>query len=428
MYVIRAQQALTMPQTSDELTQFDPRGELQSRDDRLVGLITDAAIVIDGETIKWVGPWEERPPEARADDIDVLRTKVAMPGWIDCHTHAVFAGERSDEFMGRNAGKEYVEILEAGGGILNTVDAVRQASTKELEESLIRRSLESIRQGVTTLEVKSGYGLTTSDEIKSLKAVRGADAEVPCELVPCFLGAHAVPREYSDRRQKYIDLVCEEMIPRVAQQELAQYCDVFCDRGAFSAEEAKRILETGRDHGLIARLHADEITDAGAAMLAAEIGAASADHLEHTGEEAIAAMADAGVVAVLMPAVNLFLGTLDELAPARSLLNAGCEVALATDFNPGSAMTQDLGTILMLGCTLYGLTPGEALRSITLGAAKALRRRDIGALEAGTRADVACFDVPHYRYLPYHFGQSHAEAVIYRGDFAYWTDAIALEE
>lgn len=430
MFVIRARQALTMPPQSDELTTYAVDGDLQERDDRLVGLIEDAAIVVDDEKeiIKWVGKFDERPDEARGDDVDVFETDVAMPGWIDCHTHAVFAGERSDEFMWRNAGKPYVEILEAGGGILNTVDALRQASTEELATGLMRRAYLSVRQGVTTLEVKSGYGLTTSDEIKSLRAVAAVQDEVPCELVPCFLGAHAIPRKYRDDRQAYIDLVCREMIPQVAKQNLAGYCDVFCDRGAFTADEAEKILKVGQEHGLIPRIHADEITDAGAAMVAAKIGAASADHLEHTGDEAIAAMAEAGVVGVLMPAVNLFLGTLDHLAPARKLLDAGCEIALATDFNPGSAMTQDLGAILMLGCTLYKLTPGESLRSITAGAAKALRRDDIGGLRAGARADIACFGVPHYRYLPYHFGQSHAEAVIYRGNFVYWTEEAEVED
>ena len=429
MFVIRAKQALTMPADSSELSSYDAQGDLQGRDDKLVGLVEDAAIVVDeeDETIRWVGPWDERPEGARDPEGGVLHTDVAMPGWIDCHTHAVFAGERSDEFMWRNAGREYVEILESGGGILNTVDALRQASTAELQLRLIQRVFQSVRQGVTTLEVKSGYGLTTTDEIKSLRAVAGAQEEVPCELVPCFLGAHAVPRNFADRREDYVDLVCQEMIPAVAEAGLANYCDVFCDRGAFTAEEAERILEAGKEHDLIPRIHADEITDAGAAAVAARVGAASADHLEHTNEEGIAAMARAGVVGVLMPAVNLFLGTLDDLAPARKLLNADCEVALATDFNPGSAMTQDLGTILTLGCTLYKLTPGEALRSITAGAAKALRRDDIGGLRAGARADIACFGVPHYRYIPYHFGQSHAEAVIYRGNVVYWTEEADVE-
>lgn len=429
MYVIRAKQALTMPGHCPQLRHYDADGDLVGRDDALVGLIEDAAIVVDedDETIAWVGPWGQRPQMAKAPDGGIFHTDLAMPGWIDCHTHAVFAGERSEEFMLRNAGRQYVEILEAGGGILNTVDALRQASTAELEKSLVERALFAVRQGITTLEVKSGYGLTTSDELKSLKAVAAAQEAVPCELVPCFLGAHAVPRNFADRRQDYVDLVCEEMIPAVADAELAGYCDVFCDRGAFDADEAQRILEAGKAQGMIPRIHADEITDASAAQVAANVGAASADHLEHTNDAGIAAMADAGVVGVLMPAVNLFLGTTDELAPARKLLAAGAEVALATDFNPGSAMTQDLGTILTLGCTLYKLTPGEALRAITAGAAKALRRDDLGRLAKGARADIACFSVPHYRYLPYHFGQSHTEAVIYRGNLVYWTDEADIE-
>lgn len=425
-YVIRATQLLTMPQDVAQLSQYGDGGE--ERDNAIVGLIEDGCVLVEDETIAWVGPWEERPKAARRGDVDVFETAVAMPGWIDCHTHAVFAGERSQEFAWRNAGKPYVEVLEEGGGILTTVEAVRRASAQELTDTLVRRAFLSVRQGVTTLEVKSGYGLTTADEIKSLKAVQRAQKEVPCELVGCFLGAHAVPAEYRDRREAYIDLVCEEMIPQVAKGGYAAYCDVFCDRGAFSAEEAERILRCGQEHGLAARIHADEITDAGAAMVAAKVGASSADHLEFVNEEGIKAMAKAGVVGVLMPAVNLFLGTIDHLAPARALLEAGCEVALATDFNPGSAMTQDLGTILMLGCTLYKLTPGEALRSITAGAAKALKRTDIGGLRAGARADVACFDVPHYRYLTYHFGQTHTEAVIYRGNFVYWTEEADVEE
>ncbi|WP_158542415.1 imidazolonepropionase [Lujinxingia litoralis] len=425
-YIIRAQQLLTMPQDAAELASYGDGGE--ERDNSIVGLIEDGCVVVDGEKIAWVGRWDERPAKVRRDGVDVFETAVAMPGWIDCHTHAVFAGERSREFAWRNAGKPYVEILEEGGGILNTVDAVREASGQALAEELIRRAFLSVRQGVTTLEVKSGYGLTTADEIKSLKAVQRAQKDVPCELVGCFLGAHAVPREYRERREAYVELVCEEMIPQVARGGYAAYCDVFCDRGAFSAEEAERILRCGQEHGMVARIHADEITDAGGALVAAKVGASSADHLEFVSQEGIEAMAEAGVVGVLMPAVNLFLGTIDHLAPARSLLDAGCEVALATDFNPGSAMTQDLGTILMLGCTLYKLTPGEALRSITAGAAKALRREDIGSIRAGARADVACFDVPHYRYLTYHFGQTHAEAVIYRGNFVYWTEEADVEE
>jgi imidazolonepropionase len=354
-----------------------------------------------------------------------MQTGVLTPGWVECHTHSVFAGHRADEFMLRNAGRPYVEILEAGGGILNTATRLRETSQDELAQLLMQRTLDFVKRGVTTLEVKSGYGLTTKHELKSLRAVADVNKDAPCELVGTFLGAHAIPAEYKDRREAYVDLVCNEMIPKVAAEKLAQYCDVFCDRGAFTVEEARRVLEAGKEHGLIPRIHADELTNAGAAMLAAEVGCASADHLEFTPDDAIAAMAKANVVAVLMPAVNLFLGTTDHLARARDILNAGCEVALSTDFNPGSAMTQDIAMMTTLACTLYKMTPGEALRAVTIGAAKALRRDDIGRLRVGARANLALFDVPSYKVIPYHFGSNHVEAVIYDGEFVYWTESEA---
>ena len=418
-YVVRAKQLLAMPEAPEELSAYDPDTDLEARDSALLGIVHDGALVVRDGTIEWIGPWSDRPD---IDGLPVMETSVCTPGWIDCHTHAVFAGHRSAEFALRNAGRPYVEILEAGGGILNTVDAVRQSSTNDLAESLIGRVFDSIRRGVTTLEVKSGYGLTTADERKLLVAVKKAQPEVPCELVPCFLGAHAIPREFRDDRQGYVDLVCDEMIPSIAEEGLADYCDVFCDRGAFTVEESRRVLETGKKHGMIPRIHADELTDAGAAMLAAEVGASSADHLEFTPPDAIDAMAKAGVVAVIMPAVNLFLGTTHEAAPARALLAAGCEVAVATDFNPGSAMTQDIGLMTTLACTIHKLTPGESLRGVTIAAAKALRRDDIGRLRVGLTANLAMFDVPDYRSIPYHFGENHVEGVVYDGEFVYWTE------
>ena len=421
-FLVHAGQALTMPDGVDSLRAYDPQGDLEARDAEIVGLVEDACVLVERGKLSWIGRWDERPDRARRE-LPTMQTGVVTPGWIDCHTHAVFAGERSAEFALRNAGRPYVEILEAGGGILNTVDATRQASQQQLADALTTRVLDFVRRGVTTLEIKSGYGLSTKHELKSLRAIRDVvQAEVPCELVACFLGAHAIPRDYRDRRQDYVDLVCEQMIPKVAEEGLAAYCDVFCDRGAFTVEEARRVLEAGKAHGLIPRIHADELTDAGAARLAAEVGAASADHLEYTSDDALEAMAAADVTAVLMPAVNLFLGTIDHAAPARKLLAAGCEVAIATDFNPGSAMTQDLGLMTTLACTIYKMTPGEALRAVTLGAAKALRRDDIGRLRVGQRANLAMFDVPHYRYIPYHFGESHVEGVVQNGEFVYWTE------
>lgn len=422
--LIHGKHLLTMPESPDALSQYAAHtGDLASRDAEITGLIEDGAVLVEDGKITWFGEFRRRPKRAKKEDVLVFETGTITPGWIDCHTHAVFAGHRADEFMLRNAGRPYVEILEAGGGILNTVDAVRDASTDELASALIRDTFEFIRRGVTTLEVKSGYGLTTQDERKQLRAIEEARAEVPCELVSCFLGAHAIPREYRDDRDAYVDLVCKEMIPMVASEKLATHCDVFCDRGAFTVEEARRVLETGREYGLTPRIHADEIQDIGAVKMATEVGCTSADHLEHTKRDALEAMASANVTGVLMPAVNLFLGTTSELAPARELLNVGGEVALATDYNPGSAMTYDLGWMLTLGCTLYKLTPGEALRAVTIGAAKALGRQDLGRIREGATANLTMLDVPSPSYIPYHAGANHVEGVIWQGNFVYWTES-----
>lgn len=427
-YFIHARQLLTMPEEVASLRAYDPQAPvdaLEAREREIVGAIDDAGIsVVDGEIV-WFGPWAQRPENT--DHVPVFEADLVTPGWVDCHTHTVFAGERADEFVMRNAGKPYVEILEAGGGILNSVEHLRQASTRELADALVKRVFESVQFGVTALEIKSGYGLTVPDELKSLKAIKmAAEQDLPCELIPCFMGAHAVPHEYRDRPDAYVDLVCNEMIPQVAEQKLAGYCDVFCDRGAFTVPQARRVLEAGQKHGLIARIHADELSDAGAARLAADIGAASADHLEFTPDSAIKAMAEAGVVGVLMPAVNLFLGTTAHLAPARKLLNAGCEVALASNFNPGSSMTQHLGVILSLACTLYKMTPAEALRAVTIGGARALRRDDIGRIRCGQRANLTLLAAPSMSYVPYHLGSNHVAGVIQDGQFAYWTEQVAI--
>lgn len=421
-FVVRAAQALTMPEHAPELPHYDAE-HLDERDAKILGLIPDACIFVQKGRIAFVGPWEQRPDAARKKGMPLMETGVVTPGWVECHTHSVFAGHRADEFMLRNAGRPYVEILEAGGGILNTAARLRETPQEELAQTLMLRTLDFLKRGVTTLEVKSGYGLTLEDELKSLRAVRDVNEDAPCELVGCFLGAHAIPAEFRDNRDAYVDLVCNEMIPAVAKEKLAAYCDVFCDRGAFTVDEARRILQTGQKHGLIPRIHADELTNAGAAMLAAEIGCSSADHLEFTPDDAIEAMAKAGVVAVLMPAVNLFLGTTGHMARARHILNAGCEVALSTDFNPGSAMTQDIALMTTLACTLYKMTPGEALRGVTVGAAKALKRNDIGRIAVGLRANLALFAVPSYKVIPYHFGGNHIEAVIQDGEFVYWTES-----
>ncbi len=414
---INANLLLTMPRDSDALAHYDP-SRIADRDYEITGAIEDATLVVVNGDIIYAGPSSDAPKSKGPS----FSTDICMPGWIDCHTHTVFAGDRAEEFVLRNAGRPYAEILESGGGILNTVDAVRQTSKKVLSQTLYDRVLESVRNGVTHLEIKSGYGLSVAEEGKLLKAIQSISEDVPCELIPCFLGAHAIPRNFKDDREKYISIVIEEMIPQFAEQDLAGYCDVFCDRGAFTSEESLRILKAGKKAGMIPRIHADELSNAGGAAVAVEVGASSADHLEFTPPEMFAELAKADVAAVLMPAVNLFLGTTNALPDARGLLNAGCEVAVATDFNPGSAMTQNLPLMLSLACTLYKMTPGEVLRSVTVGAAKALGRSDIGSLEVGARANLTLLSGRTMANIPYHFGTSHLDAVIYNGEFVYWTN------
>jgi imidazolonepropionase len=427
-FAVHAKQLLTMPDEAPALREYDPSSDLATRDASLVGLIEDAGILVKHGKITWIGPWSQRPKDTKRPGFPIMDTGVATPGWVECHTHAVFAGSRAAEFRLRNAGKPYVEILEAGGGILNTVAATRHASLKELADSLVPRVYDFVRRGVTSLEIKSGYGLSLQDELKQLQAIHLISPEVPCELIPCLLAAHAIPPEYKDKREKYVDLICQEIIPATASQKLAAYCDVFCDRGAFTTQEARRILQTAIDHHLIPRIHADEIAPIGATDLAIELRCASADHLEHTPAHLFPLMAQANVVGVLMPMVNLFLHTTRQLADARQMLNQGMEIALSTDMNPGSAMTQDIGLMTSLGCLLYKLTPGEALRAVTLGAARALRRPDLGRLRVGQEANITMFDATSFDEIPYRVGSHLVEGVVSRGEFVYWTDADTVDE
>ena len=430
--LIRARQLLTMnpPEGADPIREAPPADDLEAlraRDAALVGLIEDGAVSVEGDRIGWVGRWEERPQRLRREDVREVEVECVTPGWIDAHTHTVFAGWRQDEFTLRNLGADYLAILEAGGGILQSVSAVHRSSTRALTDALIERCFEATRLGVTTLEVKSGYGLGLDDELKQLKAIERARGEVLVDLQATFLGAHAIPLKYRDDRAGYVSLVCDVMIPAVAERGLARYCDVFCDRGAFTAEEATRILEVGLEHGLIPRIHADELTAAGAAEVAIAVGAASADHLEHVSEATIAGMAEAGVAAVLLPGVNLMMNH-RPLAPARRLLEAGVEVALATDFNPGSSSTQDIGLVLTLGCAMLRMTPGEALRAVTRSAASALRLEDRGVLEVGRRADLTVLAVDDYWKVPYIAGRSHVDGVINAGELVYWRSAEEVDE
>lgn len=272
-----------------------------------------------------------------------------------------------------------------------------------------------LSKGVTTLEAKSGYGLSLRDEVKILQVMKALQESHPIEIVPTFLGAHTIPREFRDARARYIDLVIEEMIPGIAQEGLAEFCDVFCEEKAFTLEESKKILDRGKRYGLKPKIHADQLSPGGGAELAAEIGAFSADHLEYVSREGIKKMAEKGVTAVLLPGASFFL-SMKRYPPAREMIEEGVAVSLATDLNPGSSMTESLPLIMTMGCTMFKMSPKEVIQGTTIHAARSMgRQREIGSLEAGKQADLLLLDIPNYRYLPYHFGVDHAELVIKKG-------------
>jgi imidazolonepropionase len=379
--------------------------------------LTNGSLLIRDGIVSWAGPAAEMP-SVTEDERDVTwidaRGKVVLPGFIDSHTHLLFAGSRVAEFEQRLFGMSYAEITARGGGILSTMERVRQASKEELKALARPRLRRMLQLGVTTVEVKSGYGLTPAHEIKCLEAIAELNAEGPWELVPTFLGAHAVPPEYRANREEYIRSLCEEMLPEVARQGLAEFCDVFCESGVFSVEESRRILRKARDLGLRLKLHADELSPLGGAELAAEVGAISADHLLCISDKGIDALAASGTVATLLPGTAFFLGV--AYAPARRLIERGVTVALASDCNPGTCMTENLPLIGSMACTQMGMRPGEVVTALTQHAATALERSDrLGSLMPGKQGDVLVCNVPDYREIFYHFGINHVECVVKRG-------------
>jgi imidazolonepropionase len=340
---------------------------------------------------------------------------AVVPGLIDSHTHLVFAGSRCDEFVMRAKGMSYLEIAQAGGGIWRTVEAVRKASLEELVDLALPRLRRMLSYGVTTVEVKSGYGLDVENEIKMLLAVRKLEELQPVELVPTYLAAHAIPPEYRDRREAYVDLVTsDELMGRVAEEGLAEFVDVFCEESAFTVPESRRILEAGRKRGLALRIHADQITQMGASRLAAEVGCVSADHLERIDEGGIAAMKDAGVIAGLLPGCSFYLGVAQ--APARKLLDSGVRVAFGTNYNPGSSMVESLPLALSIACTQMKVMPKEALVGATsTAAASLLRDGRLGRLEPGKDADLVLLDASGVDPWLSEMGRSSVRAVLKRG-------------
>jgi imidazolonepropionase len=395
---------------------IDDIGMLVTNDPELgpdtLGVIEGAALVVADGRVGWVGPAEDVPEQAGTERFDA-GGRCVIPGFVDSHTHLVFAGHRADEFAARLAGRPY-----EAGGIATTVAATRVASDAELEVSVRRLAGEALRSGTTTLEVKSGYGLTVADERRSLAVTADLSGDDLPAVHPTFLGAHVVPPEHAGDPDGYVDLGCGAMLDACAP--LAQWCDVFCEQGAFDAPQSRAVLEAGRAHGLRLRVHANQLGPGPGAQLAAELGADSADHLTHLTAADIGALVEAGVVATLLPAAEF--STRSAYAPARRLLDAGATVALATDCNPGTSYTTSMPFVIALACREYGLDPAEALQAATLGGAAALRREDIGHLRVGARADLLILEAPSPVFLAYRPGVPLTHAVL-RGGRVVWSSS-----
>jgi imidazolonepropionase len=375
---------------------------------RELSIIEDGALLVREGKIEKVGAREE-VQRLIDNDCEVVDAggRVVLPGFVDAHTHPVFAGTRSGEFEERARGATYQEIAARGGGIQSTVRTTRGATLDELVSSGKRYADWFLRTGTTTIEAKSGYGLTLEDELKILRAIKQLNSETLLRYVPTFLGAHDVPPEYKSRRDEYVSLVIDEMLPRTAQEQLAEFCDVFCEERVFTADESRKILSAARRHGLGLRMHADQLSLSGGAKLAAELGTATADHLEYTGAEGIAALKSAGVQPVLLPASVYALGS-SRYPAAREMIDAGLAVVLATDFNPGSSPTPSIPMILSIASTHMKMTPAEGITAATINAADSLNRGEqIGSLETGKVADFVIHDCEDYHEIAYFFGIEH---------------------
>jgi imidazolonepropionase len=373
-----------------------------------VEALRDAVVLIEGDRIAWVGPRTDAPT-AGARLVEV--SGVIFPGFIDCHTHAVFGAPRLDDQERRALGVDYKAIAAAGGGILQSVRDVRTRAEAELEALTRSRLAALIANGATTIEVKSGYGLALDAELKQLRVIRRLAGELPATLVATFLGAHEVPPEYRGDRAAYVKLVCEEMIPAVAREGLARCCDVFCEPGVFSTAESRAVLAAARRHGLAVKLHADEFEGSGGAELAAELGALSADHLAAISDAGIQALAASPTIAVLLPATMIFLGKRSQ-APARRLIDAGAAVALATDYNPGTSPTMSLPLVMAFGVSQLGLRHAEVVTAVTINAAAALGlAQDRGQIAPGCVADLVIAGVDDWREVAYWMGGDVVSAV-----------------
>ncbi|HPR17731.1 MAG TPA: imidazolonepropionase [Candidatus Cloacimonadota bacterium] len=386
-----------------------------------LAIIENGAVAVLAGKILAVGTSSEICSKYKADKIIDATGKVVMPGFVDPHTHPVFYATRENEFEMRLQGKTYVEISQSGGGIRSSIDAVRSAGEDELFELSQKRIEKMISVGTTTLEAKSGYGLTTESELKMLRVIKRLQDELPIDMVPTFMGAHEFPAEYKDDRQEYIRILKEEMLPQVAASGLAKYCDIFTEEHVYNIEQSRDILNHAKKLGFKLRMHADEIKPIGGAELAAEVGAVSADHLGAASDTGIKAMAKTGVIATLLPGTIFSLG-MKSYARARDMIDAGVAVALATDYNPGSCNCDDMQFVITLACLQMKMTPAEAITASTINAAFAVEMADIvGSIEPGKQADILIMDMPNYQFLPYHFGSNNVEMVFKKGRLI-WSD------
>ena len=376
-----------------------------------IQLLHDAWLRIEDGVIAALGTGA---PEGTGCPVLDAGGRLVTPGLVDAHTHLVFGGWRQNELALKLHGVPYLDILAQGGGILSTVTATRTATEEELADKAAAALDEMLRFGTTTCEAKSGYGLTTEEECKQLRAIRALNQRHPIDLVATFMGAHALPQAYKENREAYVSLVCEEMIPRVAAEQLAEFCDVFCETGVFTAEESRRILEAGKRYGLRPKIHADEIDPIGGSQLAGEIGAVSAEHLIVCPDEGIDSMARGGTVACLLPATSFYLGA--DYAPARKMVKAGVPVAMATDFNPGSCPCLNMQLVMNLGCLRYRLTPEEVLTAVTLNGAAAIGRAEaVGSLEPGKLGDLLIWEARDLNYVCYRMGSNLVHTVVKGG-------------
>src|SRR3984893_6820514 len=416
--------SLALLHASQLVTLLGPKRPRAGKEMSELGVIRDGGILIRDGKIDSVGPSDEIEKNLNAKCIQVsddasngeivdLGGRVALPGFVDAHTHSVFGGNRLDDFERRAGGETYEQIAKAGGGIWSTVEKTRAASENELFKQAKKRVDWLLRCGTTTIEAKSGYGLTLENELKILRVIRRLNDEMPLEIVPTFLGAHAVPREMS--ADKYVDFVINEMLPVVARDKLAEFCDVFCERGYFDVEQSRKILSAAKNLGLKLRGHVDQLSNSSGAKLMAELGATTADHLEKTDGEGIAALKSSNVQPVLLPGSVYALGS-TSYPHAREMMDAGLAVVLATDFNPGSSPTPSMPMVLSLGCTQMKMSPAEVVSASTINPAYSLGRGDqIGSFESGKVANFSIFDCEDYRELAYWFGVQQTHSVYVKG-------------